>query len=74
VPVIYNKCTGNKKMYRGNCCSDLWRQRSKCEKENERNEILGSAHKMFKTGNVFCGGKDKQIGLREGTHFKFCTI
>jgi hypothetical protein len=35
VPVIYNKCTGNKKMYRGNCCSDLWRQSSQCEKQNE---------------------------------------
>jgi hypothetical protein len=37
-------------------------------------EILGSTHKMFKPGNVFYGRKDKQIALREGTHFKFGTI
>jgi len=37
-------------------------------------EILGSAHKIFKPGNVFHGRNDKQIGLGEGTHFKFGTI
>ena len=40
---------------------------------------LGSTHKMYKLGNVFCGGGGggggrQKIGLREGAHFKLGKI
>jgi hypothetical protein len=37
-------------------------------------EIIGSTHTILKPGNVFYGGNNKQIGLREAAHSKFGKI